>query len=1073
MMDANNEVVRLVTYLIEFLEYKNVKRKTLRAALIGTTALTALAAMTPASADDRFGGIPTWWFNAISPSGEWAAGGTTSSLLGTSPAPAIFNLSGAENSYPAINGQAYGVDNSGGMVGSYFPASQLQTAFYLDSHGTIHSLDMTPDGDKATAYAVNGSGTIAVGSITHVGILNGTDTDPATAVSWNLSTFQATALPSLGGAHKEDAAYGISDSGTIVGQSDNHAVSWKGSTVNDLGTLPHGDTSAANAISGDGTTAVGFSTGADSIFHAASWKLAPNGTVISVNDLGALAANDISYAQAVNSDGSVIVGWSGINIVSPTNLVGSTAFRWTATDQMQSVLGLLTSEGVVMNGWTLAAATGVSADGTIIVGYGQEGNGVEGWIARIPVPIAPPISGSIHGIDPLPNLPIVNVTGVSGDGSKVVGFSETTDFLTAHSFLWNGTSTDIGASGAGPRNFAYAISGDGNVIVGEENNSVVAYRYANGTMTPLGTLTNGFTSQAFGVNTDGSVIVGQADGASGLHAFRWVLGGPGAATNGGGTMTDIGALNTGNTASVALGVSGDGNVVAGWSALDASNGAAHAFRWTDSGGMVDIGSLGGNSFALAISSDSNVIVGAANVGAATHAFRYTTASNMVDLGTLDGKNSIARAVNQDGSVIVGDNGTAQWANGSHLGLSAGDQAWRWTQGTGMQSVQGLLTSAKVDMTGWNLATATGVSADGRVIVGNGTNGGQSEGWIARIALPGDTAGGGGSGPTGGGGSGPTGGGTTPPPPSGFISFDTLAASLAGQSAIGQIGNGIIGGDLAAFSQYVTQDHGNSGLPWSAFGYVSYNSDPAGSGTVGLTYDLPDAMIVGAAVSADYATTSMVFNGNATMQGGSGGAFVARVPDKGLQWFLSVDGTSLSGSVTRGYLNGSGPASSRGNTGVTGYGATARVGWTFQSPVGDTRLTPFASYTYTDARVGGYTESGGPFPAIMDGFTSRQSTSRVGADARYTFAPGEWVWGSAVWAHTLNGNGAPTISGQLIGLFGVSAPGITGAVDWAEITAGSRLPVWNNGAVTASVTASVPTDDEPVTYVARLGVSQAF
>jgi uncharacterized protein YhjY with autotransporter beta-barrel domain len=401
---------------------------------------------------------------------------------------------------------------------------------------------------------------------------------------------------------------------------------------------------------------------------------------------------------------------------------------------------------------------------------------------------------------------------------------------------------------------------------------------------------------------------------------------------------------------------------------------------------------------------------------------------------------VAFAVNHDGSVVVGN---------------SGDQAFRWTAKDNMQSIQGLLTAAGVNMSGWGLTSATGVSADGTVIVGNGTNSNLQEGWLARLALP-QNGGGGGL-------------------PSGLITMGVLGESFAGQAVIGQLGNSVIGGDLATFNQYATNaydTHRQRNTPYNVFGYATYNSDPVGAGTVGLTRDLTDSMIVGAAVSADYATNKLVFDGKTTMQGGSGGVFVARVPDAGLQWFLGVDGTALSGDVTRGYLNGSGPASSHGNTDVSGYGATARVGWTFKDVIAKTQITPFASYTYTSAHVDGYTETGGPFPAVMDGFDSNQQTSRVGADVRYTFSPGAWVWGSAAWGHLIDNKGA-IISGQLIGLFGVSAPGITTAPDWAELTAGVRLPAWNGGAVTASITASVPTDDEPTTYVARLGVSQAF
>lgn len=92
--------------------------------------------------------------------------------------------------------------------------------------------------------------------------------------------------------------------------------------------------------------------------------------------------------------------------------------------------------------------------------------------------------------------------------------------------------------------------------------------------------------------------------------------------------------------------------------------------------------------------------------------------------------------------------------------------------------------------------------------------------------------------------------------------------------------------------------------------------------------------------------------------------------------------------------------------------------------------------------------------------------------RYSFAPNSWVWGTAAWAHRLDGGKVPDISGAIIGLIAMTAPGIASAKDWAELTGGVRLPAWTNGAVTASVTASL-TPGQVVTYVSRLGVSRAF
>jgi hypothetical protein len=55
---------------------------------------------------------------------------------------------------------------------------------------------------------------------------------------------------------------------------------------------------------------------------------------------------------------------------------------------------------------------------------------------------------------------------------------------------------------------------------------------------------------------------------------------------------------------------------------------------------------------------------------------------------------------------------------------------------------------------------------------------------------------------------------------------------------------------------------------------------------------------------------------------------------------------------------------------------------------------------------------------------------------------------------------------------MTAPGFASATDWAELTGGIRLPLWNNGAITASVTLSL-VPNQHTTYVSRLGVMQAF
>jgi probable HAF family extracellular repeat protein len=99
------------------------------------------------------------------------------------------------------------------------------------------------------------------------------------------------------------------------------------------------------------------------------------------------------------------------------------------------------------------------------------------------------------------------------------------------------------------------------------------------------------------------------------------------------SLTWLGTLGGGW--SEAYDVSADGSVVVGW----AYNAAGHwrAFRWTASGGMQDLGTLGGNSWAYGVSADGSVVVGGAyNAAGYVRAFRWTASGGMQDLGTLGG-----------------------------------------------------------------------------------------------------------------------------------------------------------------------------------------------------------------------------------------------------------------------------------------------------------------------------------------------------------------------------------------------------------------------------------------------------
>ena len=254
--------------------------------------------------------------------------------------------------------------------------------------------------------------------------------------------------------------------------------------------------------------------------------------------------------------------------------------------------------------------------------------------------------------------------------------------------------TCIGTFPNGGQSWASALSGDGTFVVGGAEafpGANRAFRWSVGGMVSLGAL-GAHSSEAKAVSQNGSVVVGE----SGARAFRWT------SEDG---MLDLGVL-PGHSYGSASAVSANGAVVVGRSYID-SNFTAKAFRWSAADGMVALDSLpGGNrSEANGVSADGNVIVGFSGVDSSSKvvACRWVPTGTM-SLGFAEGAaGSWATSTNENGSVIVGLNYFDSW--------SRPQSAFRWSAQGGMQDLGTLFSGYK------SYSTASGVSADGLIVVG--------------------------------------------------------------------------------------------------------------------------------------------------------------------------------------------------------------------------------------------------------------------------------------------------------------------------------------------------------------------
>jgi hypothetical protein len=336
-----------------------------------------------------------------------------------------------------------------------------------------------------------------------------------------------------------------------------------------------------------------------------------------------------------------------------------------------------------------------------------------------------------------------SVGGISADGTRVSGSN-----LNIPVIWLNGVPQMFDATG---RYINERISGNGLVTSGynpdQQAKNTIIWTAATGSFLVADRSPTEIATGAAAIDSSGTyfaVNTGTYDPNStfisrNIAVYRWTIAGGYQSL---GSFGPTWALR-GN------GISGDGTIIVG-EADDRSVSPTEpfvenraAFRWSVMGGLSRLSDLsatpgvglGTHSSARGISRDGSTIVGESRGSDGFVQAVYWRSSSITGLGFLPGLaptgtgttapgSTHALAANADGSIIVG----------SASGV-ANDRAWRWTAASGMQDLNLFATNAGLNLNGFVLTDAVGVSDNGQFITGNSFNAAQGQflGYVLQLA----------------------------------------------------------------------------------------------------------------------------------------------------------------------------------------------------------------------------------------------------------------------------------------------------------------------------------------------------
>jgi len=291
-------------------------------------------------------------------------------------------------------------------------------------------------------------------------------------------------------------------------------------------------------------------------------------------------------------------------------------------------------------------------------------------------------------------------------------------------FRWTAAGGFVDLGPGDPFNSSIGISADGKTIVtgimGTDGNTAPAMWQEPTGWVNLGHPVEGCSmdgnwGDAWGTNHDGSMVVGLSWYCPGAEGFEWT------SQNG-----IVGLGHPAGASSRATSISADGSTIVGfWE--DSTQGYRQPVRWSSGAPDLFLGNIPGE--AIATSSDGRQIVGqAADSTGNGRAFYYTKSGGLIDLGVIGGNKtdqSVAFGLSDKGLVIGSSINPFFWTSKPFL----------WTQKIGIQPLQKILVRAGADIPqGVTLTSVFAISGDGSAMVGMWTDAKFNVGtWIAYLS----------------------------------------------------------------------------------------------------------------------------------------------------------------------------------------------------------------------------------------------------------------------------------------------------------------------------------------------------